>query len=257
MKKILAGGVIVLVAGIIFVSLVFLSGTTDPTPPQVRAGWYLPHQDIAWTVPEPTVNESRQERLVLNGWQDAPAPQFPALSPYSRYENYTDPRTTNKYMIATWYFTDERTFVESQKKLNGFLQASGNFSPVELNFTGHIAGLGQPARGIQDPQSRYTLPPILQASGYESGNTSGYFFTVTIPGSGGFTGDTDYSKHEEYYLVYYGTTTPTSLTSQAPFLKGMIAETCRFDRVARMGDYQHQLSDWEVENITIREQVSP
>jgi|GEM_PF-1860742 len=235
MKKILICGIIILVAGIIFVSLVFLSGTTDPTPPRVRAGWYLPHQDIAWTVPGPVGNESRQERLVLSGWQDAPTPQFPALSPYSRYENYTDPRTTNQYMIAAWYFTDERTFVESQKKLNGFLQASGNISPVELNFTGHIAGLGQPARGIQDPQSRYTIPPILQTSGYESVNTSGYFFTVTIPGSGGFAGDADYPEHEEYYLVYYGITTPASLASQAPFLKGMIAETYRYDCVAREG----------------------
>ncbi|MFA5237960.1 MAG: hypothetical protein WC362_08925 [Methanoregula sp.] len=235
MKKILICGTIILVAGITFVSLFFLSGMTDPTPSQVRAGWYFPHQDIAWTESEPAVNESRQERLVLSGWRDAPAPQFPALSPYSRYENYTDPGTGNQYMIAAWYFTDKRTFEESQKKLNGFLQTSGNLSPVELNFTGHSAGFKRSDAGVQDSQNRYTIPLYLQTSGYESGTTSGYFFTVTIPGSGGFTGGTDYPGNNEYYLVYYGTTTPANLTSQTPFLQEMIAETCRYDRVAREG----------------------
>jgi hypothetical protein len=229
MKKIIIVGIMILIAGVIGAAFFFLSAMTDPTPPEVRAGWYLPQQDIVWITSGQDLIPSTQDRLTLAGHQDAPAPQFPALSPYSRYENYTYLATNDQYMIAVWYFNDERKFLESQKRLVGFLETDGKISSIELNFTEHIIRYGKSASGIQDSQKRHTIPAILKTTGYESVNTSGFFFTVTIPGPGVPAGDSDYTVNKEYYIVYYGTTTPVNLASRTQFLKDMIAETYQYD----------------------------
>jgi len=234
-KKILIAGIMILIAIVMIAAFFFLSAMTDPTPPQVRAGWYLPHQDIVWTTSGPDSTPSTQERLILAGHRDASAPQFPALSPYSRYKNYTHLTTNDRYIIAAWYFNDERKFLESQKNLVGFLKTSGTISSVELNFTEQIMIFEKSVPDIQDSQKRHSIPAILKTTGYESVNTSGFFFTVTIPGQGVPAGDRDYTVHKEYYLVYYGTTTPANLTSQTLFLKDMIAETYRYDHMSSVG----------------------
>ena len=225
----------ILVAGIIVTSIIFLSSITDPTPPQVRTCWYLPQQDIVWTTSGPGLTTSTQERLILAGHRDVSAPQFPALSPFSSYENYTHLTTNDQYMIAVWYFNDEREFLESQKDLVGFLKTSGTISSVELNCTEQIMIFEKSVPDIQESQKRHTIPAILKITGYESVNTSGYFFTVTIPVPGVPVRHSDYSVNEEYYIVYYGTTTPANLTSQTPFLKDMIAETYRYDHMPSVG----------------------
>lgn len=225
----------ILVAGIIVTSIIFLSSLTDPTPPQVRAGWYLPHQDIVWTPSGPGLTTPTQERLILTGHRDVPAPQFPALSPFRSYENYTHLTTGDQYMIVVWYFNDERVFLESQKDLIGFLKTSGTISSVELNFTEQIMLFEKSVPDIQDSQKRHTIPAILKITGYESVNTSGFFFTVTIPGPGVPAGDREYAVHKEYYIVYYGTTTPADLMSQTLVLKDMIAETYRYDHAPSVG----------------------
>jgi len=227
-KKILIAGIIVLIVGVIVAAFI-ISAMTDPIPPKVRAGWYLPQQDIVWTTSGPDSTPSTQEHLILAGHRDVSAPQFPTLSPYCRYENYTHLTTNGQYMIAVWYFNDKRKFLESQKNLVGFLETYGKISSVELNFTEHILRSGKSAPGIPDSQNRSTIPDHIKATGYESVNTSGYFFTVTIPGVGVLPPESDYAINNEYYIVYYGTTTEANLTSQTPFLKDMIAETCRYD----------------------------
>jgi hypothetical protein len=227
MKKIIIVGIMILIAGVIVAAFFFLSAMTDPTPPQVRAGWYLRQQDIAWITSGQDLIPSTQERLILAGHRDAPAPQFPALSPYSRYENYTHLTTNNEYMIAVWYFNDEWKFLESQKNLVSFLETDGKISSVELNFTEHNMRDWKSARDTQDSQNRSTIPDHIKATGYESVTTSGYFFTVTIPGPEIPAGDNYYAVNREYYIVYYGTTTPANLTSQNQFLQDMIAETYR------------------------------
>ncbi|MCK9591628.1 MAG: hypothetical protein M0Q91_06440 [Methanoregula sp.] len=232
MKKILIAGIMVLIVGVIITAFFFLSAMTDPIPPEVRTGWYLPHQDIVWTNSGPDLIPSTQERLILAGHRDAPAPQFPALSPYSRYENYTHLATNDQYMIAVWYFNDERKFLESQKNLVGFLETNGKLSSVELNFTEHSIRNGKSGPGLQDSQKRSTIPDYIKASGYESVDTSGYFFTVAIPGPEVPAGNSYSAINNEYYIVYYGTTTPANLTSQIQFLKDMIAGTYRYDHLA-------------------------
>ncbi len=130
-------------------------------------------------------------------------------------------------MIAVWYFNDERKFLESEKKLVTSLENNGEISSVDLNFTEHINRFWKSALG-QDSQNRYTIPDHLKATGYQSVFTSGYFFTVTIPGH-------RYCENKEYFIVYYGTTTPAILTSQTPFLQDMIAETYRYDPISSVG----------------------
>jgi hypothetical protein len=235
MKKIIIAGIMFLIACVIGTAFIFLSAMTDPTPLQVRAVWYLPHQDIVWTSPEQDLTSSTQEHLILTGQRDASAPQFPALSPFSRYENYTHLTTDDQYMIAVWYFNDERKFLESQNNLIGFLETYGKISSIELNFTEQIMIFEKSVPDLQDSQKRHTIPEHIKATGYESINTSGFFFTVTIPGPGVPAGNSDYTVNKEYYIVYYGTTTPANLTSQTPFLKDMIAETYRYDTTASVG----------------------
>jgi len=231
-KKILIAGIIVLIASVIVTAFIFLFFMTDPIPPQVRAGWYLPQQDIIWT---PYGSSSTQERLILTGHQDAPAPQFPALSSYSRNENYTHVSTNDQYMIATWYFNDDRKFLESQKNLVGFLETDGKISSVELNITDYIMRNEKSAPGIQDSQNRHTIHERIHATGYDSVTASGYFFTVTIPGVGALPVDSDYTITKEYYIVYYGTTTPANRTSRTPLIEEMIAETYRYDHMPSVG----------------------
>ncbi|MFA5222603.1 MAG: hypothetical protein WC391_10020 [Methanoregula sp.] len=235
MKKNLVAGIIILIAAVIAVLFLSFSAMTDPTPPQVRAGWYLPGQDIVWTPSGPYSTQPTQERLTLSGHLDASAPQFPALSPYSRYENYTRLTTNDQYMIATWYFNDERKFLESQKNLVGFLETGGTISSVELNFTGYIIRNEKSGPGIRDPQNRPAIPGRIKATGYESVTTSGYFFTVTIPGAGVLPSESDYAIHKDYYIVYYGITTGSDLTSQTLFMEDMIAETYRYDHMPSVG----------------------
>jgi len=235
MKKIMIAGIMILVAGVIVTSIIFLVSMTDPTPPQVRAGWYLPHQDIVWTSTGPGLTTPPQERLILAGHRDGSAPQFPALSSFSRYENYTHLTTEDQYMIAVWYFNDEREFLESQKVLVGFLKRSGTISSVELNFTEQIMVFEKSVPDLQDSQKRHTIPDHIKATGYESVNTAGFFFTVTIPGPGVPAGAGDYTVHKEYYLVYYGTTTPGNNTLQNQVLKDIIAETYRYDHSPPVG----------------------
>ncbi|MFA5222353.1 MAG: hypothetical protein WC391_08730 [Methanoregula sp.] len=208
---------------------------TDPVPPRVMAGWYLPQQDIVWTNSGPDLIPSTQERLILAGHQDAPAPQFPALSPFSRYENYTRLATNDQYMIAAWYFNDERKFLESQKNLVGFLETGGTISSAELNFTEYILRNEKSGPGIQDSHNRPAIPGRIKATGYESVTTSGYFFTVTIPGAGVLPSESDYAINKDYYIVYYGITTGSDLTSQTLFMEDMIAETYRYDHMPSVG----------------------
>jgi hypothetical protein len=115
------------------------------------------------------------------------------------------------------------------------LETNGRISSVELNFTGHTLKLGNAARDIQDSPNRHTIPDRIKATMYESVTTSGYFFTVTIPGVGVLPAERDYAVNREYYIVYYGIETEANLTSQIPFLEDMIAETYRYDHMPSVG----------------------
>ncbi len=223
-------GLILMSAGI---SFVILTGfRTEPTPPEVRTGWYLPQQDIVWTSAGSGTNLLSPEHLVLTGWRNGPAPQFPELSPYCRYENYTQQNTGQKYVIAVWYFNEDRRFLASQKELEDFLVTSGRITTVELNFTGFLAKGNQSNGTMQDSHDNERLPASLTTTGYVSVNTSGLFFTVEIPGSGISSGVWPDYGNNEHYIVYYGTADPANLSSQTTFLGEFIGKTYAYDGVS-------------------------
>lgn len=224
------GLIIILCAGIAFWILTDFS--TDPTPPEVRTGWYLPQQDIVWTSAGSGTNHSSSVQLILAGWRNGPAPQFPELSPYSRYENFTKQNTGQKYVIAVWYFNDDRRFLAAQKELADFLVTSGKITTVELNFTGLQANGNLANDTMPDSQTNEKLPFSLTTTGYESANTSGLFFTVEIPGSEAASGNWLKDGNHEHYIVYYGTTDPGNLSSQTAFLGEFIAKTYAYDGVS-------------------------
>jgi len=217
-------GLIILSAGIISA---FSTGLrTDPTPPEVSAGWYLPQQDIVWTTSEHGTNQSMNEHLVLSGWRNGPAPRFPDLSRYCRYENFTQQDTDREYMIAVWYFNEDSRFLASRKNLEDFLNATGKITTVELNYSSVITAEDHYGQTNRDSRNNGHVPVSLIATGYESAATTGLFFTVEIPGLNG---------NNEHYIVYYGTTDPVNLAAQTPFLKEMIEETYAYDRVISAG----------------------
>jgi len=231
-KFLILTGLIILIAGF---SYLFLTGLwTDPTPPEVRAGWYLPQQDIHWIIPGNRTVQSSSEHLILTGWRDGPALQFPDLSPYCRYENYTRQQTDNKYMIAVWYFKEDQQFLTSKNRLEDFLVNSGNLTTVELIYSGSLTPENRSYGTIQTSHENTWLPARLTTTGYESVNTTGLFFTIEIPG-GRESGEKQSAGNNEHYIVYYGTAEPADLASQIPFLKELIGKTYAYDRVFSAG----------------------
>lgn len=228
---------ILIVIALTILVVAILSGAlalfmTDPTPPQIRAGWYLPDQDIVWTKPGSSTNPS--EHLVLTGKFNGPAPQFPGLSPYCRYVNYTHETTGQKYMIAVWYFNDDGKFLEAQRQLKEYLVTSGTCRNVALNFSGSLT-TGLSSIPGQDSYDNDLLPASLMTTGYESADTSGLLFTVELPGSGIESNGRHSLGNNEHYIVYYGTVEPATLASRVDFLTGIIGRTYAFDRVIAAG----------------------
>jgi hypothetical protein len=230
-KYLILIGVILMSAGISFV--VSTDFRTDPIPPEVRTGWYLPQRDIMWTSPGSGINLSSSVHLILTGWRNGPAPQFPELSPYCRYENYTQQNTGQKYVIAVWYFDEERRFLAAQRELADFLSTSGKITTVELNFTSFPTNGNQSGDTMPNSYNNEKLPPGLTTTGYESASTTGLFFTVDIPGPGNSSGGWQASGNDEHYIVYYGTTDdPANLSSQTTFLREFIGKTYAYDGVS-------------------------
>jgi hypothetical protein len=203
---------------------------TDPTPPQVRAAWYLPQQDIVWSTQGLAVNQSSSERLIFSGGRDGPALQFPPLSPYARYENYTREKTGDRYIIATWYFIKEDDFLASKQILRDFLMSSGTMSGISLNYTGYSIGNQHNYAGDSYPVVH--IPENLTTTAYEGNETTGLFFTVEIPTTGIPSGG---MRNNEYYIVYYGAGKPAALSSSTSFLRDLIGQTYAYDRMHSAG----------------------
>jgi len=226
------------IIGFIILSIVIISWTlpdfkTDPTPSQVRTGWYLPQQDIVWIKNESGTNSSDVEHLVLSGERDGTIPQFPDLSYNCRYENYTEESSGHKYMIAVWYFSEENTFQISRKKLRDFLTDSGKITDVSLNFTKFQTTDRSSSTGRDSPNGNF-LPSILNTTGYESADISGLFFIVEIADAAIQPG-THNSENNEHYIVYYGTAEPAILSSRTDLLRDIIGHTYTYDRVIYTG----------------------
>lgn len=222
--------VVLLVAGVCIASVAFFANHTDPVPPEVRAEWYLPPQDIVWTATGPDPLQNRTEHFVISGWRHTSAPQFPVLSPYARYNNYSRVGSDDQYMIADWYFTEPAGFHSAREQLLGYLRQTGSVSSVDFNGTsGTLPDITTGDEILQNTNDGPRLPDSIRATGYESGNTSGYFLTASRPGTGIMMGNFWYSPDQEYYIVYYGVVTPGSLSRQHTILSDLVRETWAYD----------------------------
>jgi len=231
MEKNLPFILIILAAGIAFCAIVFLLPHTDPAPPQVRAGWYLPSRDVVWIKSGSGSSTSRTEHFIRTGERNTPAPQFPVLSPFSRYINYSRQGSESRYMIAVWYFTDENTFRDAKKALLASLAVSGQSLESDLELSHQADVRRNPPEGSPAGEKTSPASSLIKATGYQGDGTAGYFFSVTRAGSWIAAGDGIFPASKEYYLVYYGTTTSSDLASQSEILREFIAETYAFDRV--------------------------
>ncbi|MFA5269599.1 MAG: hypothetical protein WC379_16665 [Methanoregula sp.] len=229
---------VLLSAGII--SVTFNNFRTTPTPPEVRAGWYLPQKDIVWPATGQGTNRLPGGQLILTGWRDGPAPGFPDISPYRRYENYSQQDSGRKYVIASWYFSDDRRFRESQKTLYEFLKRSGTITEPELDFSG-IPGQGDHSgNASRNDEGNDWLPSRFTATGFEGPNTSGLFFTVTIPAPADPSGIQVPAGDSEHYIVYYGTAEPAPLAPETDFLREMIRNTYAYGTGSSVGPIEER-----------------
>jgi len=130
------------------------------------------------------------------------APLFPRLSDYWAYVRYTYSRTGDRFIVETWYFTDGKSFSDSQKKLAAYLDGRGTIAQTTLEIDRKtLLEFG--------PESMNSTTRRIPLTRYESGATSGYFFTVSRPSR----------EHPDYYIAYYGVTGSSDLSRETPLLK--------------------------------------
>ncbi len=100
---------------------------------------------------------------------------FPAVSKYSSYVYYKRNGTDERYLIASWYFNDEKKFMQARFDLASYLKEHGTAKP---------SGLFIPSQNLE-----------FTATGYSSNTTSGRFVTYLRPFS---------AYQDDYFIVYYG-----------------------------------------------------
>ncbi|MDD1691546.1 MAG: hypothetical protein LUQ66_12920 [Methanoregula sp.] len=222
------------------ISVTFNNFRTAPTPPEVRAGWYLPQKDIVWPATGQGTNQSPGGQLILTGWRDGPAPGFPDISPYCRHENYSRQDTGRKYVIAVWYFSDDRRFQKSQKTLHEFLIHSGTITEPGLDFSGIPEPGDHSGNTSRNDEGNDWLPSRLTTTGYEGPNTSGLFFTVAIPAPADPSGKQIPDGDTEHYIVYYGTAEPALLAPETDFLREMIRNTYTYGKGSSAGPIEER-----------------
>jgi hypothetical protein len=100
---------------------------------------------------------------------------FPAVSKYSSYVYYKRNGTDERYLIASWYFNDEKKFMQARFDLASYLKEHG---------TARSSGFFIPSQNLE-----------FAVTGYNSNTTSGRFVTYIRP----FSAD-----QNDYFIVYYG-----------------------------------------------------
>jgi len=111
---------------------------------------------------------------------------FPAVSTYSSYVYYGRNGTDERYLIASWYFNDEKQFMQARFDLAAYIKEHGTATPSRSVFSTDPSGL---------VSSEFASSRRFDITQYESNMTSGYFITYTRP----FSAD-----QNDYFVVYYG-----------------------------------------------------
>ena len=197
---------VILIAMMILAAIIVIApgitGHDDP-PPQVRAGWYLPgHTLVLHSNGIPNI--TMEDRLVLTGWYEGTTPGLPALSRFSRYENYSLERTGGRYQIAAWYCEDDTACSETGPGLLDYLKTRGTASAIILDI---------PVTQVHGEDVKEWPIPAIK---FQSTTTSGYFIAIDRPLN---------SPFGDRIIQYYGTESQSVDIEQDMVLRGMIAVT--------------------------------
>jgi hypothetical protein len=129
-------------------------------------------------------------------------PFFPKLTDYWMYINYTYNTTGDRFIAAVWYFPDRSELADKETVLVSYLSRTGTVTPLTLDLAPAILE-------TDDPVLENTTTRKIPVTGYESGETSGYFFI--------FEGSRPSTAH--HYIAYYGMIGPGNLSSAMPLLE--------------------------------------
>ena len=124
-------------------------------------------------------------------------PCFPAVSTYSSYVYYGRNETDERYLIASWYFNDEKQFMQARVDLATYIKEHGAASPGGFYRASHKLDGSAVTK-------------------YESNTTSGYFITFIRP----FSAD-----QNDYFIVYHGLMGSSQISVQTrSVLRKLMAE---------------------------------
>ncbi|NPE28792.1 hypothetical protein HNV12_12675 [Methanococcoides sp. SA1] len=123
---------------------------------------------------------------------DTHRPLFPLISINSESNIYSD-----SLVMIVWYFETESEFQRGEKKLSEYIEDRGQIEDVELYIRGGIN-------------------TALNATKYEENETSGFFIVYEKP-----FGD----NRDDYFITYYGTTTPELFSEQEDEIISLITHS--------------------------------
>lgn len=180
-------------------ALVGIANATPP-PPDYRAWWattntgYLNTSDAGLFV-EVDGYISRQ------GLEKRP-PFLPNVSNNFFYSNFTSPEAGERYLTAVWYFNTWGGFTQGKDEMHRYLQQHGTVTPVTLNLSPELAGSNSSDLVNLSGSGQWQA---IDATQYESDETSGYLLTFTMDSYPGVN----------YYIAYYGVVGPVDLREEA------------------------------------------
>lgn len=133
-----------------------------------------------------------------------PSPYFPSLSEYHGYKNFSVTGSDSRYIVESWYFSDETELKKGESFLYPFLIKNGNLTREIVD----LAAMENPLKR-QIPNTSASSRYSYAMTRYESNATSGYFLIAGL----------NRSLYHGYYITYYGTTAPSGLPEQSPHLR--------------------------------------
>ncbi|MEA1894691.1 MAG: hypothetical protein U9N36_05725 [Euryarchaeota archaeon] len=140
-------------------------------------------------------NQAEHFELIGDRTEGTPS-CFPAVSKYSSYVYYGRNETDERYLMASWYFNDEKQFMQARIDLATYIKERGAAGP---------SGFHIPSRNLE-----------FTVTKYESNTTSGYFITYIKPIS---------VDQTDYFIVYYGLMDTPQISEQTRLtLRKLMAE---------------------------------
>jgi len=183
-KTIIVAILVLCMIGIVFACFEFRDdiNKAESQPSESVLNTYIPSVQHLHTYYN---NHAEHFKLIGDRTEGTPS-CLPAVSKYSSYVYYGRDETDERYLIASWYFNDEKQFMQARINLASYIKERGAAGPSEF----HI-----PSRNLE-----------FTVTKYESNTTSGYFITYIKPIS---------VDQTDYFIVYYGLMDTPQISEQA------------------------------------------